>query len=87
MYKNEISISDIHIEFSQSPILSSPEPRLNFLFLVGDIGIPSKDEKYEKFLLDCASKFEKVFVIAGNHEYYTSEYHFVNEKIQQTPKF
>ncbi len=37
--------------------------------LLGDISYAKKDN-YQSFLLEQAQRFEKVFVIAGNHEFY-----------------
>jgi hypothetical protein len=43
--------------------------------LVQDIGHPKK-ENYFAFLAAQAARFERVFVVTGNHEYYTSDrYH------------
>ncbi|KAK5578520.1 hypothetical protein RB653_008192 [Dictyostelium firmibasis] len=42
-----------------------------FLALVGDIGSPIKGEKLLlEFLKLCSNQYERVFYIAGNHEYY-----------------
>ncbi|KAL6046899.1 Ser/Thr protein phosphatase superfamily [Balamuthia mandrillaris] len=40
------------------------------LALLGDIGYPRK-EGYAEFLVQQAARFEKVFVVAGNHEFYS----------------
>jgi hypothetical protein len=57
--------SDLHLEkgFKRNIIASKP-----YLILVGDIGYPNNDS-YKDFLLNISSKFDKVFVVAGNHEY------------------
>jgi len=34
------------------------------------VNLENKFEDYKKFLLKQANQFEKVFVLAGNHEYY-----------------
>jgi predicted phosphohydrolase len=66
-------ISDIHLEFFNK---SPPYHELigwekgDILCLAGDIGYPEK-EPYQKLIEYCSLKFEYVFVIAGNHEYYT----------------
>lgn len=39
------------------------------LALLGDIGYPSLRD-YEAFLLHQAQRFERIFVLAGNHEFY-----------------
>ena len=58
------------IEFGDTPdVLVSSQ----FLALLGDIGLVTTAE-YKNFLLDMADKFEKVFVILGNHEFYHGNY-------------
>lgn len=62
-------ISDIHLElrtdFPRIPIAS------NNLALLGDIGHPDK-KNYEEFLKYVSSNYDRVFLIAGNHEYWNS---------------
>lgn len=60
-------LSDIHLEFGRDGF-DFPQTA-NMLALVGDIGDPASD-MYETFLLQQAARFDKVFVLAGNHEYY-----------------
>ncbi len=70
---NNISIqviSDIHIElYRHFPHL---KPLAPYLFMAGDIGNIDADNsiKYKNFLSYCSEKWEKVFVILGNHEFY-----------------
>jgi len=78
-------ISDIHLEFKN--VLSelpkeALEPKAPYLVLLGDIGYPS-DPKYEQFILAQAEKFKRVFVLAGNHEFYNAEYYSTKKKIQE----
>jgi metallophosphoesterase superfamily enzyme len=45
--------------------------------LLGDIGVPTKEhpsaaEDYRDFLLEQCKYYEKVIVLAGNHEFYHS---------------
>jgi len=81
-------ISDIHVEFPRVPeiiaekIPTALEPHAPYLALLGDIGMPGT-EKYRNLLLTAASKFKKVFVIAGNHEYYKGTYHDQKRRIQE----
>jgi len=42
-----------------------------YLALLGDIGVVKRKE-YRKFILKMATKFKKVFILPGNHEYYRS---------------
>ncbi len=62
-------ISDIHLEFLGNSRFIEIPIIAPFLALVGDIGYPSKAH-YSKFLKWCSEKYQKVFLIAGNHEYY-----------------
>ncbi len=71
-------ISDIHLEFHINiPIINAVAP---ILCLLGDIGYPNSTI-YKDFLLNLNNnpKFEKIFLITGNHEYYNQ-----NESIEST---
>lgn len=63
-------ISDIHLELPNSKI-----PRINnhngsdTLVLAGDIGNPL-EKKYKEFLTLISDKFNKTFLVSGNHEYW-----------------
>ncbi len=57
--------SDLHLEKNSKRYIEAYRP---YLILAGDIGYPESVE-YKYFLHACSYKFEKVFVIAGNHEY------------------
>jgi len=67
-------VSDIHLEkgFKRNII-----PKKPYLLLTGDIGFPTSLE-YKEFLFDMSYKFDKVFVISGNHEYDLHK-NFLNE--------
>ena len=60
-------LSDIHLEFGREGFEFPQTART--LALVGDIGDPGS-KLYEAFLLQQATRFDKVFVLAGNHEFY-----------------
>jgi predicted phosphohydrolase len=82
--KVEIQIlSDVHTEFllrnkrsgldMDDVIDSLIQPKAKYLALLGDIGCPAIQESfvlYQEFLSRLEGKFEHIFVIAGNHEYY-----------------
>eukprot|EP01114_Cavostelium_apophysatum_P022598 TRINITY_DN8227_c0_g3_i1.p1 TRINITY_DN8227_c0_g3~~TRINITY_DN8227_c0_g3_i1.p1 ORF type:complete len:240 (+),score=58.91 TRINITY_DN8227_c0_g3_i1:2-721(+) len=59
------------------------EPQAPYLCLLGDIGVLKKEEQYRQFLRSEAKKFKKVFVVAGNHEYYGGSITGVNEAIRK----
>jgi len=56
-------LSDLHDKY---PDIT---PLCDYLVLLGDIGDPYNPE-YRIFLKSLSLKFKKIFVIAGNHEYY-----------------
>ncbi len=62
--------SDLHLEFYESNDQPCQlEVSAPYLILAGDIGYPFEPH-YTKYLTSVASKYTKVFVISGNHEYY-----------------
>lgn len=72
-------LSDIHLEFHGDNFktidmyLNVPEDKTdNILILAGDIGYPF-EPIFTLFIESCCSKFEMVFHVAGNHEYYDCE--------------
>ena len=68
-------ISDIHLEFMNTneyqTFLREFKPSAKILVLAGDIGNP-RQPSYQHFLQHVCGLFEKVFIIAGNHEFYGS---------------
>lgn len=79
MLKHIQYVSDIHLEFYKMafPKIRSVAP---ILCLAGDIGYPNM-RNYKDFLIDLHSNknFFKIFIVAGNHEYY-----YQNESIEDT---
>jgi predicted phosphohydrolase len=66
-------VSDIHLEFykdNEFPIINRHAP---FLALLGDIAHIEK-KRYKDFIEIQSLKFEKVFVLLGNHEFYSKKY-------------
>lgn len=76
--------SDLHIEiYEDNDDLSHLiKPSAPYLFLLGDIGLISR-KNYKTFLLSMAEKFEKVVVIAGNHEYYGMDHEKANAEMKK----
>ena len=68
-------VSDIHLEFHDKHNTGSLQPDMfvkpvaPYLVLAGDIGIPELNS-YKVFLNWCSLNWERVFLIAGNHEFY-----------------
>lgn len=81
-------ISDIHLELmsqrEESLFLSNFKAQAkpaDVLLLAGDIGNPFQDS-YGQFLALCHQLYPKVFLIAGNHEFYTNLYEETVDKIR-----
>ena len=79
-------ISDIHIDLlTPKQIMrfkSLFKPIAPICVLAGDIGNPFKNEwQYFDLLVFVSSHFEKVFLICGNHEYYTNNIEETENKI------
>lgn len=80
-------ISDIHLEFLHieevKSIIRKIIPVAPIMVLAGDIGNPyGKNNHYELFIEEMSKKFDKVFLISGNHEYYHNNIDMVEEKIK-----
>lgn len=72
-------ISDIHLEFLSK--LPKIKPIADILVLAGDIGYPYSGI-YKQFLIEMNQKFKKVFLITGNHEYYSAGKN-INKSIEE----
>lgn len=75
--------SDIHSEFlSTSPGKINKfniQPNAPYLILSGDIGNFSSSITttiYKNFIRNISTKFEKIFIISGNHEYYDTQHNW-----------
>lgn len=65
--------SDFHLEmYERVDITQLIVPTAPFLALVGDIGSPYKD-LYRQFLEHLSTQFDRVFLLAGNHEFYNKK--------------
>ena len=68
-------ISDLHLEhyhkFKIKSIFSKIENVADILIVAGDIGYPSK-QHYTDFINFISDKYQKIFIILGNHEYYST---------------
>ena len=74
-------ISDIHLEHKSN--FPKIQPIENNLALLGDIGNPFKDN-YKEFLKYTSNKWEHIFLLTGNHEYWHEKYNMddVDNKIK-----
>lgn len=70
-------MSDLHLEFLNSKQLDNfikkiPSGMDEICVLAGDIGDPYSSN-YDKFINYMSNHFRKIFIIAGNHEYYNKK--------------
>ena len=78
--------SDLHLEFIKDNQLKQfirqiPSGKDEICILAGDIGNPY-EQHYDTFIQFISQHFKKIFVIAGNHEYYN-----LTKTIEETNKF
>lgn len=70
-------VSDIHLEFYKKSFptiepIKDPNEGNCFLALLVDIGYPHHPN-YENFIAHHCKIFKEIFIVAGNHEYYSSK--------------
>lgn len=76
--------SDLHLEFHDNPFRQWKEDYSNdVLLLAGDTAEFKNYHHYERFFIDISSHFKQVFIIAGNHEFYFSDYNSVLEDMEK----
>ncbi|VUC21059.1 unnamed protein product [Clonostachys rosea] len=63
-------LSDLHLEVADQYATYTFPVAAPFLLLAGDIGRLIDYDSYLKFLVAQVSRFDKVFLILGNHEFY-----------------
>lgn len=66
-------ISDLHLEFYDDILKIPIIPSAPILCLLGDIGF-SDSINYDIILNWCSKNYKKVFIITGNHEYYSNKF-------------
>ncbi|RSL43819.1 hypothetical protein CEP54_014930 [Fusarium duplospermum] len=67
-------LSDLHLEFGQQYSSYSFPATAPFLLLGGDVGRLMDYDEYLGFMKQQVSRFEKVFLVLGNHEFYGLDY-------------
>jgi hypothetical protein len=81
-------LSDVHLEMRDGQLPEVPVTA-PYLALLGDIGYPHVGKDYERFLLGLADQgndeqqqgWKRIFVLAGNHEFYKGHYEKVKPEI------
>ncbi len=71
-------LSDVHLEYRH--IIPVIKPMAKHLALLGDIGNPFQ-ANYSSFIQQASQKFEKVFLISGNHEYLYNDIKTTDQRI------
>ncbi|KAL6690553.1 putative calcineurin-like phosphoesterase [Trichoderma pleuroticola] len=67
-------LSDLHLEIGQQYTSYTFPVTAPFLLLAGDIGRLIDYDNYLAFLETQASRYKKVFLVLGNHEFYELDY-------------
>jgi predicted phosphodiesterase len=76
-------VSDLHLEINRGESSHSIPVTAPYIALLGDIGRPHK-ETYHQLLADLSSRYRKVFVVAGNHEYYDERKNHYHREFKRT---
>lgn len=72
--------SDLHGNFSHIQAPHDPE---TYLILSGDVDEVHRINRHRKIIEHCTERFKGVFYVPGNHEYYGSNIHKVNELLYE----
>lgn len=64
-------VSDLHLDLCDyKPVIARLRPQCDNIALCGDIGAPGRDH-YRDVLKHCSERWRDVFVVLGNHEFYS----------------
>jgi Icc-related predicted phosphoesterase len=74
-------VSDIHLEFD--PYYDIAPTDADVLVIAGDVCEVGNIELFESFFSDISDKFQHIFYVLGNHEYYNSEYFDTQTKAKE----
>ncbi|CEJ80610.1 hypothetical protein VHEMI00784 [[Torrubiella] hemipterigena] len=66
--------SDLHLELGHQYATYRFPATAPFLLLAGDVGCLKDYAAYKNFLSAQASRFDRIFLVLGNHEFHGSEY-------------
>lgn len=76
-------LSDLHLEINQQYSSYEIPVCANFLILAGDVGRLTDYDGYLEFLQKQTERFETVFLVLGNHEFYKESFTTALEKAKQ----
>ena len=84
-FQEAIKKDELLFTFFNTDASSATAP---YLALVGDIGLAGSDPDFfglqlQPFIKICCSKYKEVFYVAGNHEYYNSNFKQVNGNLSK----
>ena len=73
-------LSDLHLEFRPDRYLEIPEGEV--LILAGDICLVDEIGEMDKFFNQCVAKYDKVYYVMGNHEFYHSSFKDAHSRLK-----
>lgn len=76
-------VSDLHLEVNQQYSSFELPAAAPYLLLPGDIGCLADYDQYLAFLQKQVTKFETIFLVLGNHEFYKESFQSGLEKARQ----
>jgi metallophosphoesterase superfamily enzyme len=79
-------LSDLHLEVNRQYSSFDIPVRPSRLILAGDIGRLVDYDEYREFLRRQTERFEMVFLVLGNHEFYSTSFAAGLEKARQLEK-
>lgn len=59
-------VSDVHVDYKN--YIPNIKPEAKYLVVCGDLGVPTHDN-VKKFININSKQFERIFIVAGNHDY------------------
>lgn len=69
--------SDLHLDIGSNKSFMIPpieDEKSSILVLAGDISHANNYKFFEHFFDDISNRFKRIFIIAGNHEFYTGDF-------------
>lgn len=79
-------LSDLHLEFGYYTVKEVDDEKNTVLALMGDITVVNDlraMQGFEALLFDCSKRFKAIVYIAGNHEYYGTDFDATNAALER----